>query len=163
VDHSVNVSILSTYLAMNMGYSHALILQNIAAGALLHDFGKMKVELEEGDSKTVIAEKMKQHPTVGAAFVEAQDKVGGEIKMIIAQHHECFDGTGYPKGLKGGQIYDLARIVAIANVFDELVTEGRGPLPERQARALKLMGGDLAHRFDPQKLDKVLRILKLGL
>jgi putative nucleotidyltransferase with HDIG domain len=162
VDHSVNVSILSVYLAMQMGYSHQLILQHVGMGGLLHDIGKPKVVLDDGDSKDEQAKKMTAHPTLGLAALEAQQKVPNEVKMIIAQHHECYDGSGYPKKLRGNQIYDLARIVAIANVFDELVGDGKGTLQERQRVAINELDQNLFRKFDPQKLEKTLKILKLG-
>jgi putative nucleotidyltransferase with HDIG domain len=162
VDHSVNVSILSVYLAMQMGYTHALILQHIGVGGLLHDIGKTKVPLDDSDSPAVVETKMQDHPTFGMELMDAQSGVPKEIKMIIAQHHECYDGTGYPKKLRSNAIYDLARIVAIANVFDGLVADGKGTLVERQRNAILQLDQVLYRKFDPQKLDKALKILKLG-
>jgi putative nucleotidyltransferase with HDIG domain len=162
VDHSVNVSVLSVYLAMQMGYTHSLILQHVGMGALLHDLGKTQVQIDDGDRPEVIEEKMKVHPELGLKLLESQQKVPNEVKMIVAQHHENFDGTGYPKKLRGNQIYDLTRIVAVANVFDELVADGHGTLAERQRAAVKQLDEVHYRRFDPQKLDKILKILKLG-
>lgn len=163
VDHSVNVSILSVYLAMQMGYSHAMILQHVGAGALLHDIGKTVVPVDEKDTREVTAEKLRAHPELGAQLLEKEPKVPNEVKLIVAQHHEAHDGTGYPKRLRGTGIYDLARIVAIANQFDELVSSGRGSLTERQKTAISKLDHELSEKFDPQKLDKALKILKLGL
>jgi putative nucleotidyltransferase with HDIG domain len=163
VDHSVNVSVLSVYLAMQMGYSHQLILQHVGMGGLLHDIGKPHVKIDDGDNKEDQSKKMLAHPTLGLSMLESQQKVPNEVKMIITQHHECFDGTGYPKKLRGNQIYDLARIVAIANVFDELVGDGKGTLQERQRKAVNDLDQELYRKFDPQKLEKALKILKLGI
>ncbi len=163
VDHSVNVSILSTYLAMQMGYSHSVILQNIAAGALLHDIGKAKVPLGDADDDAQVAAKMLAHPEIGFAMLEEEGLAPNEIKWIVAQHHECSDGTGYPKRLRGNSIYDLTRIVSIANAFDERVGEGRGPLLARQKSAIAELEGAMGTRFDPVKLEKAIKILKLGL
>ena len=162
VDHSVNVSILSVYLAMQMGYAHALILQHVGAGALLHDIGKSRVPVDESDTPEQEAEKMEQHPILAQTLLGLEGKVPNEVVMIVAQHHECHDGSGYPKKLKGNNIYDLARIVAIANVFDELVADGKGLLVDRQRNAISQLDQVLCHKFDPQKLDKALKILKLG-
>jgi len=162
VGHSVNVSILSTYLAMQMGYSHQLILQHVGTGGLLHDLGKTRVRIEEGDSAQVIEAKMKDHPMLGLKLLDAQPKVPNEVKMIVAQHHEAHDGSGYPKKLRGSAVYDLARIVSIANVFDDLVAGGTGPLQERQRAAIYQLDQTLFKKFDPQKLEKALKILKLG-
>ncbi len=163
VDHSVNVSVLSVYLAMQMGYSHQLILQHVGMGGLLHDVGKPKVKIDDGDDRETQEKKMSAHPTLGLSMIEGQSKVPNEVKMIIAQHHEAFDGSGFPKKLRGNQIYDLARIVAIANVFDELVGDGKGTLLERQRAAINELDQNLYRKFDPQKLEKALKILKLGI
>lgn len=162
VDHSVNVSVLAVFLAMNMGYAHVLILRHIAAGALLHDIGKSQIELAEGDTDDDIAEKMRKHPEVSAALLREDDAISKEVKMIVAQHHECHDGSGFPRGMRGKEIYDLAKIVAIANTFDELVSEGSGPLDDRQKHAISELEGPLAHKFDPVKLQKALKVLSLG-
>lgn len=162
VDHSMNVSILASYLGIQMGYSHQIILQHLAMGGLLHDVGKTQIKVTDNDTKEVIEEKLLQHPALGVQFMEAQ-KLPNEVKLIIMQHHECFDGTGYPNGLRGNAIYDLTRIVSIANVFDKLVGEkANGTLVERQKAAIHELDRDLYRKFDPQKLEKALKILKLG-
>jgi putative nucleotidyltransferase with HDIG domain len=158
----VNVSVLGVYLAMQMGYSHVVILQHVGMGGLLHDIGKPRIAIGDGDSKDVIEKKLEAHPDEGLKLIEQQQKVPNEVKMIIAQHHERHNGTGFPKKLRGNGIYDLARIVSIANVFDELVADGKGLLVERQRAAIKRLDEDLYGWFDPQKLEKSLKILKLG-
>jgi putative nucleotidyltransferase with HDIG domain len=163
VDHSVNISVLSVYLAMQMGYSHAIILQHVGTGGLLHDVGKTQVKINDEDSLGVMAEKMKAHPELGVKMLDQQQSVPNEVKMIVGQHHENHDGTGYPKKLKGSGIYDLAKIVSIANVFDELVTGASGSLLERQKHAIKQIDTVEYRRFDPQKLEKTLKILRLGI
>jgi putative nucleotidyltransferase with HDIG domain len=162
-DHSVNVSVLSVYLAVNMGYSHMIILKHLAAGALLHDIGKIEALRIEESNIAEYEKKLREHPTLGEAMLSKMDNVSREVKMIVAQHHEFHDGTGYPNALHGNQIYDLARIVAIANVFDGLVSEGKGPLAERQRHALEQLDGPLAHQFNPMKLKKIVKILSLGI
>lgn len=162
VDHSVNVSVLATYLAMQMGYSHRLILQHVGMGALLHDIGKSLIEITDDDSPAEAALKMRAHPTVGLKMLEAQPSVPKEVKLIVEQHHEAHDGSGYPKGLRGNAIYDLARIVGISNRFDGLVADGKGTLVERQRKAIYQLDQIHYRQFDPVKLDKALKILRLG-
>lgn len=163
VDHSVNVSILSVYLAMQMGYSHHVILQHVGLGGLLHDIGKTQVRIEDGDSNEAIALKMAKHPELGGKMLEAQQKMPNEVKMVVVQHHEYHDGSGYPRKLRANAIYDLSRIVVIANVFDELVADGQGTLVARQRAAIRQLDEVLYRQFDPQKLEKALKILKLGI
>lgn len=163
VDHSVNVSILSVYLAMQMGYSHSLILHHVGIGGLLHDIGKTQIKIEDSDDEAAIAHKMLEHPALAASILDEFKGVPNEVKMIVAQHHEHYDGTGYPKGLRATQIYDLARIVAIANLFDDLVGNGKGTLKERQKKALTDLEVKHHKIFDPIKLQKAIKILKFGI
>jgi putative nucleotidyltransferase with HDIG domain len=163
VDHCVNVAVLSTYLGMKMGYSHHIILKHLGTGALLHDLGKGSIQTEDSDSPSMIEEKMKAHPLVGRKILEKNDDMPEEVLKIVEQHHECFDGSGYPHKIKGNNIYDLARIVAIANSFDELVGNGKGTLQQRQTYALGQLEYVICKKFDPSKLEKCLKILKLGI
>ena len=162
VDHSVNVSVLSVYIAMQMGYSHAVTLQHIGAGGLLHDVGKSKVLIKDEDTEEIVRDKMIEHPMLGAALLEGQEKIPNEVRTIVSQHHECFDGSGYPNRLRGNAIYDLTRIVSIANVFDDLMGEVRGTIYERQKEAIELLDTNYYNLFDPEKLDKSIKILKKG-
>jgi putative nucleotidyltransferase with HDIG domain len=162
VDHSVNISVLSVYLAMQMGYTHNLILQHVGMGGLLHDIGKPKIDVMDDDTPAQIEAKMREHPTIGLLMLEQATRIPNEVKLIVAQHHEHNDGSGFPKKLRGSAIYDLTRIVSIANVFDELVANGKGQLLDRQRNAVTQLDQVLYRQFDPQKLDKALRILKLG-
>lgn len=162
-DHSVNVSVLSVYLAMQMGYTHSMILQHVGMGGLLHDVGKIYVELPDEISDEEADTRLLEHPATAAKKLEAEASVPKEVRMIIEQHHECWDGTGFPAKLRGPQIYDLARIVALANRFDELVAEGKGSLVDRQRKAVDQLQNKLYRQFDPQKLEKAVKILKLGI
>jgi putative nucleotidyltransferase with HDIG domain len=145
-----------------MGYSHQLILNHIGTGALLHDIGKTKIQIDDKDSPEVVAQKMARHPELGAEMLEKMPGVPSEVKMIVAQHHEFHDGTGFPKKLRGAAIYDLARIVSLANVFDRMVADEVGTLPERQKAAVKRIDQVMHRKFEPQKLEKAMKILKLG-
>ncbi len=161
-DHSLNVSVLSVYLAQQMGYTHKGILQNIGAGALLHDIGKILIKTDENDPPELTAAAMLDHPLLGADYLGKDPDVSNEVKMIVAQHHELHDGSGYPRKLKGNQIYDLARIVSICNMFDELVSNAKGSLRERQVHAIHQLDRVLYRQFDQTKLFKAIKIFQLG-
>lgn len=161
LDHSVNVSVLSVYLGLRMGYSHQLILENLAVGALFHDIGKTLVEskgelFSEDDNP-----QMQKHPTLGAELLEKNPNVPNEVRLIVAQHHECLDGSGYPRRLKGLAVYDLARVVAIANTYDLLISQSLAPtLRERASDALDRLEREFQGKFDPKKLEKAIKILR---
>jgi response regulator RpfG family c-di-GMP phosphodiesterase len=96
--------------------------------APMHDIGKIAtpdaVLLKPGRLTPEEWEIMKQHPTVGLQILDGSSRPILKAAAVIAhQHHEKFDGTGYPQGLKGEDIHPYARIVAVADVFDALSHE----------------------------------------
>jgi len=91
----------------------------------MHDIGKIatpdSVLLKPGKLDEAEWEIMKQHPTIGLQILDGSSRPILKAAAIIAhQHHEKFDGSGYPQGLKGEDIHPYARIVAVADVFDAL-------------------------------------------
>jgi response regulator RpfG family c-di-GMP phosphodiesterase len=94
--------------------------------APMHDIGKIAtpdaVLLKPGKLDAEEWEIMKQHPAVGASILDGSQRPILKAAAVIAhQHHEKYDGTGYPQGLKGEDIHLYARIVAVADVFDALM------------------------------------------
>ncbi|AOR24460.1 HD-GYP domain-containing protein [Clostridium taeniosporum] len=125
--HSVNVCVLSTIIGTHMGYS-MLKLKDIAAGALLHDIGKIKIM---NDKKLVSQFKTKEeldeyirlmHPKVGYDFLGEQHIWSSYVKVVALMHHERSDGSGYPLKLQGNEINQIAKIVSICDVFDNLIS-----------------------------------------
>lgn len=128
--HSVNVCVLSTIIGTHMGYS-MLKLNDIATGAMLHDIGKTKIIndkklLEEFENKKELDKYIKlMHPKVGYVFLGEQHVWNAYVKAAALMHHERSDGSGYPLKLKGDEISQIAKIVSICDVFDNLIS-GRG-------------------------------------
>ena len=168
-DHSVNVSVLSVFLGLRMGYTSQPILEHLALGALFHDIGKVLLKAGEGEAGSGAALTggeplpMEKHPEIGEMSLEKSKQISKEVKLIVHQHHEFFDGTGYPQGLKANSIYDLARLVAIANIIDNIITETPGEMKARIAVAISKLETDYQGKLDPKKLEKVIRILKSDL
>ncbi|WP_411682611.1 HD-GYP domain-containing protein [Clostridium thailandense] len=125
--HSVNVCVLSTIIGTHMGYS-MLKLKDIAAGALLHDIGKIKITndkklLEKFKNKEELDEYARlMHPKVGYDFLGDQYIWNASVKVVALMHHERSDGSGYPLKLQGDEINKIAKIVAICDVFDNLIS-----------------------------------------
>lgn len=118
--HSLNVAVLAMLLAKELSRS-AEEIQLLGVGCLFHDIGKIEIPdwlvRKTGGLTRAEQNLMQQHCEYGEAIAH---KVGLPDKAIdiIIQHHECFDGSGYPKRLKGESISQLARIVAIVNTYD---------------------------------------------
>lgn len=145
--HSVNVGILITSLANSIGYRRDLLL-DVGVGGLLHDIGKMRVpEHILNKNGTYTQEEfsiMKKHPVHGLNILKESKNISDISKIIIAQHHERFNGKGYPKGVYGKQIHEAALIAAVADVYDAMTTDRvyrAAWLPQR-ALAMIFKGAD---------------------
>lgn len=124
--HSVNVCALAIILGINNGYNR-LQLQNLGMGALLHDIGKIKIPLEIINKPGALTYEeyieVKKHPWEGFMIAKTEAYLPKSSIQCILQHHERFDGRGYPRGLSKGNIHEYASIIAVADVFDALVSD----------------------------------------
>jgi putative nucleotidyltransferase with HDIG domain len=123
--HSLNVSLISNTLATWMKLPKEKIQVATAAG-LLHDIGKMLVPSELLNKKKPLTEyeqkAMNEHVTRGYGLVKNKD-IDVHIKNTILMHHEMRDGSGFPFHLKGDKIDEIASIVTVANVYDDLTSK----------------------------------------
>ena len=124
--HSVNVAINAVTLGIGECLNYKR-LNNLAVGAMLHDIGKQKVPLEilnkAGKLNDEEMEIIRRHPEDGYKMLNQDILISASIKEIVHQHHENWDGTGYPRGLKEKGVYDLAAIVHICDVYDALISK----------------------------------------
>jgi len=125
-DHIRRVQSTATSLASRMGVDDPLQLRAIEAAALLHDVGKIAIpeRILNKPGKLTAAEfdRMKTHASVGADILEVVD-FPYPVVPIVRHHHENWDGTGYPAGLKGTEIPIGARILAVVDCFDALTSD----------------------------------------
>lgn len=125
-EHSLNVAINAVTVAMGLGMSYTR-MNNIAVGAMLHDIGKREIPIEIISKKGKLDEYenslIRQHPEIGYKILSKDILIPASIKEVVHQHHENWDGTGYPRGLKHNEIYELASIVHICDVYDALLSK----------------------------------------
>jgi putative nucleotidyltransferase with HDIG domain len=136
-NHSCNVSKLAELLARARGLPEADV-KEIAYGGLLHDIGKIGIPDEiinkPGELTTDEFSRIQEHPAIGDRIVTPLD--GSEVLLPpVRHHHEHWDGAGYPDGLRGEQIPLIARIIAVADVFESLISDRpyRNRMPVEQA------------------------------
>jgi len=150
--HSERVTAMALRLGERLGLAEEE-LAVIHRGGLLHDIGKIGIssEILDKPAKLTAAEMavMQSHPAVGARILEPISAYSREIPVVL-HHHERFDGRGYPGGLAGEAIPRNARILAVADVFDALISERpyRGPWPMDQV--LDHIRNGAGTHFDPQ-------------
>jgi putative two-component system response regulator len=138
--------------AHGMGQAAANVIFNTAP---MHDIGKIGIPdailLKPGKLDAAEWKVMHQHPIMGAEIIGKHDNELLESARIIAlSHHEKWDGSGYPQGLKGEDIPLEGRIVAIADVFDALVSVRPYKAAYSVEYSLSLMENDTGRHFDPE-------------
>lgn len=161
VGHVRRTQIYAVGLGRILGLGESDI-KALRTGALLHDIGKLAVPdhilNKHGDLTPAELEKAKIHSVVGASILE---KVGFDYPVIptVRYHHEFWDGTGYPDGLKGQEIPLTARIVGVASAFDAM----RCARPFRDAmsrdRARQIVQAEAGTRFDPAIVSTLMKNL----
>lgn len=159
--HSLNVTMLSMMIARDIKLPHELA-NVLGMGALLHDIGTKNIPDK-------VLNKLDAYNHAEQALVETHCQGGFEIGQklglaapalaIIRDHHEMFDGTGYPRHLQGEATSVLARIVSIANHYDELCNPRNPAESLTPHEALSLMFAKMRSRFDPKLLQVFIRCL----
>jgi putative nucleotidyltransferase with HDIG domain len=160
--HSQRVSKLAAQIAMQVGLCEEEI-EEIRLAGIVHDIGKFHVPEYVLNKPALLTaeeyEMMKSQAAWGAKILEPL-KVKA-IERIVRHHHEAYDGRGYPDSLKGEQIPLGARIIAVADAFDAMVS-GR---PYRKASTQEEALGELRRcrgtQFDPRVVDALFRSIEL--
>ncbi len=150
--HSLRVS----DICESIGYAYDLNADNIkelAAAGELHDIGKIAIDeavLNKPGALTATEwSQMKHHPEIGFRLLGATNEFNNIAEYVLA-HHERWDGTGYPKGLKGNEIVWKARVIAIADSYDAMTCDRpyrKGLSPDVAAEEIKKCAGT---QFDPE-------------
>lgn len=159
--YTQRVADLTLMLARSMGIRDN-DLQHLRRGVLLHDIGKMgisdRILFKKGKLTAQEEQEMRKHPELAYQLLYPIHYLRPALDIPYC-HHEKWDGSGYPRGLKGEQIPLAARIFAVADAWDALVS----PRPDRKAwtkkRALSYLKQQSGKRFDPQVVDVFMRLI----
>jgi len=153
--HSHRVVGLSLRLGREFGLNPA-DLSALRYGSLLHDIGKIAVPdsilLKPGSLTSAEWSKMRDHPLMGVQMLSGIDFLKG-ASLVVGQHHERWDGMGYPLGLRGIEIDRNARIFAVVDSFDAMISDRvyhDGKSLEAAVAELKRCSG---HQFDPEVVE----------
>ena len=162
IGHSENVRELCIRLGERLGLSRKE-LDTLEIAAILHDVGKIGIPdnilLKKGQLTPEEFERVKEHTLIGERIV-AQIPGMQEVARMIRSHHERWDGSGYPDGLSGEAIPFLARVIAVCDVYDALVS--LRPYREALANedALRIMERESGRHFDPGILEAFLNLMR---
>ena len=159
--HSKRVQEYALLLAREMGIKEGDTLEGLEMGALLHDVGKIGVPdgilFKKGGLTEEERDAVRRHPEFGASLLKRIPFLSG-AREIVQSHHEKFDGSGYPKGLKGEQIPIGARIFAVVDVFDALTTDRPYKDALSYRSAADMIARESAVHFDPEAVEAFLKI-----
>jgi len=162
VNHCSRVSFYATLLANRINLTLPE-QKSLALGAFLHDIGKIGPETYRfADDEIVVAKESignRYHPERGAKLVLPL-ALPAEVGQIIAYHHERWDGAGYPCGLEGEGIPQLARIVCLAQTFDHLTADLPGRTPLSIDDACRQMLAYSGTHFDPKLTELFVHVVK---
>ncbi len=159
--HIRRVQAYAVGLAHAMGVADELQIRAVEAAALLHDMGKLAVPEyilnKPGPLTPAEFDKMKVHASVGADILSAID-FPYPVVPIVRHHHECWDGSGYPDGLRGTDIPVGARILSVVDCFDALTSDRpyRPRLSDKDA--LRILTARRGTMYDPLVVDTFIRI-----
>lgn len=159
-EHSVSFSVLMMSFAKSMGMSKRFI-QLVGIGGLLHDIGKTmtpdSILNKPGKLTPDEFEIMKQHVVHSRLILEQTEGIDQVSLDVAAMHHEKFDGSGYPRGLKGNQISLAGQMSSVVDVYDALTADRCYHKGREPSEALKfLLKGAGAH-FNPELVQKFIQ------
>lgn len=150
--HSVNVGVLGVLLAKDLfRKSDRHDMHELGAGFFLHDIGKVRIDQaiinKEGRLTDQEMDIIRTHPKEGYALLKETNQLTEECRIVVMQHHERHDGSGYPSGISGDDIHIYGRICCIADVFDALTSERSYQQKVSTFEALKIMKNKLLRHF----------------
>lgn len=162
--HSMRVAQYSKLLAKEVGYSDEEC-QNIYFTGLMHDCGKVSIPEEilckPGELTDDEYEIMKSHAQKGYSMLEKFDAIP-YIGQGALYHHERYDGTGYPAGLKGDEIPRIGRLIAVADAFDTMTSIRCYRKALDKETVLEELKSNKGKQFDPEMVDALLALIKRG-
>ncbi len=151
--HSVNVCVLSQVIGAAMWLPRDQMIC-LGMASVLHDVGKFFVE------KTILNktgwltneefEHIKKHSLLGCEYLRANYQFPASVHMGVLQHHERYDGSGYPLERQGNDIHQLARIIAISDVYDAITSLRPYRKPVLPSEAYEYILGNAGQHFDPE-------------
>ena len=163
-NHSLRVSILAGVIAKWMHFDHAKISDIILAG-FLHDIGKTKFPqrlldknvntLQGADYEAYI-----QHTVDGHHILNNVSGLSEGVKLAAMQHHERMDGSGFPFNCNGADIHEYARIIMIADLYDNITTEREGYIKQTPFAAIAQLTRNMFTSLDPTVCVPVLTHIK---
>ncbi|MEA4901121.1 HD-GYP domain-containing protein [Desulfitobacterium sp.] len=154
--HSINTTVIALLEGIAMGWSNARLLE-LGMGVIMHDVGKMKIPQEilnkQGPLTDFEFDEIKKHTIYGFEFLRKNQDFSLLSAHIAYQHQEKWDGSGYPRGLKGTEIHEFGRVTAIADVYEALTSKRVYRNEMQPHEAFEYVMAQRGTHFEPRVLD----------
>lgn len=158
--HSISVCTLMVAFCKTLGFDRNTI-EHVGTGALLHDIGKMKIpdEVLNKNGKLTGPEYdiIKGHVVHGRSVLKETDGIHNSSMEVLEQHHERYDGTGYPNGLKGENISKFGQMAAVVDVYDAITSNRVYHKGAEPAEVLKSLYEWSRYHFSPDVVQSFIR------
>jgi HD-GYP domain-containing protein (c-di-GMP phosphodiesterase class II) len=173
LQHAVNVATFSVLFSMAFGRIDRALIADIALAGLLHDVGICQITarvapIPHKKQTSIEAQEYSRHVDESIRLLDAYgQRIPAPVKLMIWQHHEKFDGTGYPRKLQGFQVNDIAQLLSMADTF-ETMTSGQwdGETRTLQQTIEKIEGLEKARtfpeHFNPEVFSAIVRWMRRG-
>jgi HD-GYP domain-containing protein (c-di-GMP phosphodiesterase class II) len=156
----VHVAAIGTLFAKELGFGDE-DLKHFCTGILLHDVGKTRISTDILNKKGKLTkeeyEELKKHPELGVAILQEAENSFTDEYTITLEHHENYDGSGYPYGLQKNEIHRCGRIARIIDVYDALTTNRPYAKAVRPFAALVEMKEKMLNCFDKELFIKFIQ------
>lgn len=161
VDHSYLVTLFTTAIIKQFEWQSQTTIETASMACMFHDIGKMKMpakllETRPGDMSPEELDMYHSHPVLGAEMVDGNNLINNSIKQIIIQHHEYYDGTGFPFQKRGSKILTLANIICLVDDFVHLMIMKK--LKPTETLKLILINPPLVARYNTVIVENFIKI-----
>lgn len=155
--HCLDTGMMAAFLGLSMGFSTAR-LKDLTVSGMLHDIGKTKIPNEIINKQGKLADNefqiIKQHPQYGKDILTKLGVLSDEVIEGVFQHHERYDGSGYPRGLSGTKISQFGRIIGICDVFTAVSANRSYRVRFKPNEAYELILSGSGSMFDPELVEE---------
>ena len=158
--HNINVATISLFIGEALGLSKDDLFE-LGMGCMLHDVGKINIPIEILNKNGKLTDQefaqMKSHPMKGFEILQKSRNISERARRVALEHHEKYDGSGYPNNIRGNAISLFGRICAVADVYDALTTDRPYRVAMQPYDAMKILIAGIDKHFDPNILNTFIR------
>ncbi|XEI34185.1 DUF3391 domain-containing protein [Aeromonas veronii] len=162
LQHSLNVAFIAMLMARELGMN-PIELEEAGLAGLIHDIGELKIPSQitqkRGDLSKAEQNFLNMHPQYGLEMLTQLNAFEPKIRQVAHLHHERLDGSGFPLGIKGGEIPPLARLIGLVDFYDELLHPRNSGNPAAPSQAISQLYKLSQKKFDQNLVKLLVKVL----